>query len=54
MDFIFSTFEVAAVAVSTVIVALISHDGRSNWLEGAQLVAAYLIIAASAFFVSAL
>lgn len=52
MDIVFSTFEVAAVGVSTLIIALISLDGRSNWLEGAQLVAAYLIIAASAFFVS--
>lgn len=54
MDIVFSTFEVAAVGLSTIIVALISLDGRSNWLEGAQLVAAYLIIAASAFFVSTL
>ncbi len=54
MDFVFSTFEVAAVALSTLIIALISHDGRSNWLEGAQLVAAYLIIAVSAYFVSTL
>ena len=52
MDIVFSTFEVAAVGLSTFIIALISHDGRSNWLEGAQLVAAYLIIAASAFFVT--
>lgn len=54
MDFVFSTFEVAAVGLATLIVTFISHDGRSNWLEGAQLLAAYLIIAASAFFVSAL
>jgi Ca2+:H+ antiporter len=54
MDIVFSTFEVAAVGLSTLIIALISHDGRSNWLEGAQLVAAYLIIGASAFFVSSL
>ena len=54
MDIVFSTFEVAAVGLSTLIIALISHDGRSNWLEGAQLVAAYLIIAASAFFVTSL
>jgi len=51
MDFVFSTFELATVGLSTFIVALISLDGRSNWLEGAQLIAAYLIIAASAFFV---
>ncbi|HEY6566066.1 MAG TPA: calcium/proton exchanger, partial [Actinomycetota bacterium] len=30
MDFIFSTFEVAAVALSTILVFMISSDGRSN------------------------
>lgn len=43
MDFVFTPFEVAA--------ALISRDGHSNRLEGAQLVGAYLIIAISFFFV---
>lgn len=52
MNFIFTTFEVAAVGLAVLIVTFISHDGRSNWLEGAQLLAAYLIMAASAFFVS--
>jgi len=51
MDFIFSPFEVAAVGVSVVLVALISRDGRSNWLEGLQLVATYVVIAISFFFV---
>jgi Ca2+:H+ antiporter len=51
MDFVFSTFEVAAVALSTVLVFMISSDGRSNWLEGAQLTGAYLIMAVSFFFV---
>jgi Ca2+:H+ antiporter len=51
MDFVFSTFEVAAVGLSTLIVALISLDGRSNWLEGAQLTGAYVIMAISFFFV---
>jgi Ca2+:H+ antiporter len=54
MDFVFSPFEVAAVGLSTLIVAFISHDGRSNWLEGAQLLAAYVIIAASSFFITSL
>jgi Ca2+:H+ antiporter len=54
MDFIFTPFEVAAVGLATLIVTFISHDGRSNWLEGAQLVAAYLIMAASSFFVGSL
>jgi Ca2+:H+ antiporter len=51
MDFVFSTFEVAAVGLASVIVARIVLDGRSNWLEGAQLVGAYLIMAVSFFFV---
>ncbi len=51
MDFIFSTFEVAAVALSTILVFMISSDGRSNWLEGAQLTGAYVIMAISFFFV---
>jgi Ca2+:H+ antiporter len=54
MDFVFSTFEVAAVALSTVLVFMISSDGRSNWLEGAQLMGAYLIMAISFFFVETL
>ena len=54
MDFIFSTFEVAAVALSTVLVFMISTDGRSNWLEGAQLTGAYVIMAISFYFVEAL
>jgi Ca2+:H+ antiporter len=52
MDFIFTTFEVAAVGLAVLIVTFISHDGESNWLEGAQLLAAYAIMAASAFFIT--
>jgi Ca2+:H+ antiporter len=51
MDFVFSTFEVAAVGLSTVLVFIISSDGRSNWLEGAQLLGSYTIMAVSFFFV---
>ena len=51
MDFVFSTFEVAAVALSTFLVFMISIDGRSNWLEGAQLMGAYGIMAISFYFV---
>lgn len=50
MDFFFTGFEIAAVGFSVAIVTLISIDGRSNWLEGAQLLAAYLIMALSFFF----
>jgi Ca2+:H+ antiporter len=51
MDFVFDTFEIVAVALATVAVAIISADGKSNWLEGAQLVGAYLIMAISFLFV---
>jgi Ca2+:H+ antiporter len=54
MDFVFTTFEVAAVGLSTLIVAFISLDGRSNWLEGAQLIGAYAIMGISFFFVRTL
>lgn len=50
INFFFSGFEIAAVGISTAIVSLISRDGRSDWLEGAQLVAAYAIVALSIYF----
>lgn len=50
LDFFFSGSEVAAVGISTAIVALVSLDGRSDWLEGAQLTAAYAIIALAFYF----
>jgi len=50
MDLIFSGIELAAVAFSALILGFITLDARSNWIEGAQLVAAYLIMAVSFFF----
>jgi len=44
MDLVFTTFEIAAVAVSTAIVNLIALDGESNWMEGALLLAVYGIL----------
>jgi Ca2+:H+ antiporter len=50
MDLIFSGLEIAAVALSAAILGFIIADGRSNWFEGAQLLAAYVIMALSFFF----
>lgn len=50
MDLFFSGFEVAAVGLSAAVVSLICLDGRSNWLEGAQLLAAYAIMGISSYF----
>jgi Ca2+:H+ antiporter len=51
MDFIFTPFEVAAVALATLIVSVSSLDGRSNWLEGLQLLGVYAILAVSLFYI---
>jgi Ca2+:H+ antiporter len=45
----FEEFELVAIVVSVVIVNLVSSDGESNWFEGLQLLAAYLIIAVAFF-----
>jgi Ca2+:H+ antiporter len=50
MDLIFTGIEIAAVAFSALILGFITLDARSNWVEGAQLVSAYLIMAVSFFF----
>jgi Ca2+:H+ antiporter len=50
MDFIFTEIEIAAVAFSSIVLGFIALDGRSNWIEGVQLLAAYLIMAVSFFF----
>ena len=53
IDFVFTGFEVGIVALATLIVTVISLDGEANWLEGAQLLGAYLVIAVTAFFIAA-
>ncbi len=50
MNLAFSTFEVIAVALATVVVSIVVQDGESNWFEGVQLLAVYLMIAIAAFF----
>ncbi len=41
---VFSTFELAALVGAVLITVLISVDGRTNWLEGAQLIGLYFIL----------
>jgi Ca2+:H+ antiporter len=50
MDLIFTPFEVLAVIAATVIVNLVAADGESNWLEGAMLVAVYLVLGIAFYF----
>ena len=53
MDLRFTTMEVVAVAVSVGIMALISQDGETHWMEGVQLLAVYAILAVAFFFLPA-
>ena len=50
MDLNFGNLELVAVAVSVLIANSISSDGRSNWLEGVLLIAAYAILGLAFFF----
>ncbi len=50
MDLVFSAAEVLAVFTAVLITWEIAADGKSNWLEGAQLVAVYLILALMFYF----
>ncbi|MCP4199626.1 MAG: calcium/proton exchanger [Proteobacteria bacterium] len=49
----FNSFELIALTAASVIGAFVSLDGKSNWLEGALLLAVYLILALSFFFLPA-
>ncbi|MGH7503841.1 MAG: calcium/proton exchanger [Longimicrobiales bacterium] len=50
MDLIFTTFEVVAVTIAVGIMALIAQDGESHWMEGVQLLAVYLILGITFYF----
>ena len=49
MSIVFNTFELIALIFSVLIANRLASDGESNWLEGIQLIAVYIIIAASFF-----
>lgn len=50
MDLNFQPFDLVAVAVAVLITNSISSDGKSNWLEGTLLLAAYAILALAFYF----
>ena len=50
MDLIFQPIELITLFASSAIFAYISLDGETNWLEGVQLLALYLIAAVAFFF----
>lgn len=50
MDLDFQPFELVAVAVAVLIANSISSDGKSNWLEGILLLAAYVVLGLAFYF----
>lgn len=50
MDLVFSPAEVLAVVIAVFIAAQVSNDGESNWLEGVQMLAVYVIMAIIFYF----
>ncbi len=52
MDLFFNAFEIVILFLAVLLANLISLDGESNWLEGAQLLAVYVIAALGFFFIA--
>ncbi|MDQ2654949.1 MAG: calcium/proton exchanger [Chloroflexota bacterium] len=50
MTLVFNQYELAALVGASLIAAMISVDGESNWLEGAQLLGLYLMLGIAFFF----
>ena len=50
MDLVFTPFEIVSLALAVGIVSLIALDGETNWLEGAQLLTVYAILAVAFYF----
>jgi len=48
----FTLFELVALVLGVLIINYLSADGRCNWLEGAQLISVYAIVAIAFFFIS--
>jgi Ca2+:H+ antiporter len=50
MDLRFTGLEVVAVVMSVGIMALVTQDGESHWMEGVQLLAVYLMLGIAFYF----
>lgn len=50
LTLVFNPFEIVALFAGVLRAAYVSQDGETNWLEGAQLLAVYLILALAFLF----
>jgi Ca2+:H+ antiporter len=53
LTLVFNQFELISLVAAVLIAALVSLDGESNWLEGAQLLVVYIIIGLAFFYLPA-
>jgi Ca2+:H+ antiporter len=53
LHLVFNQFELLALIAGVLITALVSADGESNWLEGAELLALYIILGMAFFLLPA-
>ena len=53
LTLIFNQFELIALVAASLLATLAALDGESNWLEGAQLLAVYVIVAMAFYFLPA-
>ena len=51
MSLVFNAFEITAIGLSVMAIAIVSLDGESNWLEGLQLLGVYLILAIAFYII---
>jgi Ca2+:H+ antiporter len=51
MDMVFSPFALVALVMTAMIANYISSDGICHWLEGAQLISVYVLIAIAFYFI---
>lgn len=49
LQLIFNEFELLALIAGVIVTAIVSVDGESNWLEGAELLAVYVILVLAFF-----
>lgn len=51
MSLVFNAFEITAIGLSVLAIALVSLDGESNWLEGLQLLGIYIVLALAFYII---
>ena len=51
MSLVFNGLELGAIFIAVLIAQAVTHEGESTWFEGAQLLAVYVVLGCTFFFV---